>query len=117
MPETVKCPDCDRTLRVPDDLLGKFVRCPSCKATFTATLGTAAPPGEPQMLEEEHVSPRGASRRDDALEDRPPAPDDGDGDDDEMEETAAGRGRLHSGTREEWRRVKRGLACLLAAVS
>jgi predicted Zn finger-like uncharacterized protein len=35
------CPSCRRQLRVPDDLLGKLVKCPSCGTTFTA--GGAAP--------------------------------------------------------------------------
>jgi predicted Zn finger-like uncharacterized protein len=36
MPEIVSCPKCARQLRVPDDLLGKNVKCPACSATFTA---------------------------------------------------------------------------------
>src|SRR5262245_63663532 len=30
------CPTCEKRLRVPDDRLGRLVRCPSCKTTFTA---------------------------------------------------------------------------------
>jgi hypothetical protein len=30
------CPKCQRQLKVPETLLGKTVRCPSCKATFVA---------------------------------------------------------------------------------
>lgn len=36
MPEIIACPDCERTLRVPDNLLGRKVKCPSCGITFTA---------------------------------------------------------------------------------
>jgi predicted Zn finger-like uncharacterized protein len=36
MPELVSCPSCSRQLRVPDSLLGRAVKCPSCGATFTA---------------------------------------------------------------------------------
>jgi predicted Zn finger-like uncharacterized protein len=36
MTETLACPSCRRPLRVPDDLVGRAVRCPSCDHTFTA---------------------------------------------------------------------------------
>jgi predicted Zn finger-like uncharacterized protein len=36
MPIQIACPSCTRQLRVPEDLLGKSVRCPSCQSTFTA---------------------------------------------------------------------------------
>jgi predicted Zn finger-like uncharacterized protein len=46
MPEIVNCPQCARQLRVPDDLLGKKVKCPSCEKIFTAAAKapTAKPP-------------------------------------------------------------------------
>jgi len=47
MPEIASCPQCQRQLRVPDNLLGKSVQCPSCRTTFVATAqagGTAPPP-------------------------------------------------------------------------
>jgi len=46
--EVISCPACGHLVRVPDSLLGEAVRCPACKAYFTAplraddgTLGTA----------------------------------------------------------------------------
>jgi predicted Zn finger-like uncharacterized protein len=36
MPEFINCPQCERKLRVPDDLLGRSVKCPTCGTTFTA---------------------------------------------------------------------------------
>jgi hypothetical protein len=33
----VSCPDCGRPLRVPDELLGRKVRCPQCKVMFVAS--------------------------------------------------------------------------------
>lgn len=33
---TVGCPSCERTLRVPEHLIGTLVRCPACSETFTA---------------------------------------------------------------------------------
>ncbi|MFL5341537.1 MAG: DUF4190 domain-containing protein [Gemmataceae bacterium] len=39
MPIQTSCPSCSRALRVPDNLLGKNVRCPSCETTFIASTG------------------------------------------------------------------------------
>src|SRR5437660_10240487 len=43
----IDCPSCSRKLRVPDDLLGKQVKCPTCGHTFgaaaTQIAETAAP--------------------------------------------------------------------------
>src|ERR1700730_13265153 len=50
------CPSCNRQLRVPEDLLGKQVKCPSCGMTFTAAAfdGAASPPpDDPAPVEEE----------------------------------------------------------------
>ena len=52
MPQNISCPDCGRKLRVPDNLLGKKVKCPGCGVKF---VGEAAP--EP---EEELPPPRAA---------------------------------------------------------
>jgi hypothetical protein len=45
MPVIVSCPDCRRPLRVPDELLGRTVRCPQCKVLFMASVTGAAPAG------------------------------------------------------------------------
>lgn len=47
MPEIVNCPQCDRKLRVPDNLLGQAVKCPTCGTTFTATPSSAPPEPPP----------------------------------------------------------------------
>ncbi|MBV9122679.1 MAG: hypothetical protein JO112_04930, partial [Planctomycetes bacterium] len=60
MPEIVSCPECQRQLRVPDDLLGKRVKCPSCSTTFTATPVSQSAPAPEE--EEEEESPRPRSR-------------------------------------------------------
>jgi predicted Zn finger-like uncharacterized protein len=135
MPEIVKCPECKRTLRVPDDLLGKTVRCPSCQVTFTAQAGDAEPPPPPMPKmeideEEEQAVTRKPKRRDseDDDDDRParrrrydddnlPEHEDDVGEDDEMEDVAERRGRrVPRGTGAEWRRVRSGIGYLLAAV-
>src|SRR5438093_2746105 len=36
MSTIVDCPSCSRKLRVPDELLGKKVKCPTCSGTFDA---------------------------------------------------------------------------------
>jgi predicted Zn finger-like uncharacterized protein len=46
MPITINCPSCSRTLRVPDDLLGKNVKCPTCGTTFTASAEGSPPEDE-----------------------------------------------------------------------
>jgi predicted Zn finger-like uncharacterized protein len=68
--ELVSCPECRRKLRVPEELLGKQVKCPTCGHTFEAhlTAMTAPPPeGEPPP----RTSPVARRRREDEEEDRP----------------------------------------------
>src|SRR5690348_8759210 len=36
MPDTFPCPACSRQLRVPGNLVGRLVKCPSCETTFVA---------------------------------------------------------------------------------
>src|SRR5262245_60489435 len=36
MPRLITCSLCERRLRVPDELLGREVKCPSCGSEFTA---------------------------------------------------------------------------------
>jgi predicted Zn finger-like uncharacterized protein len=74
MPEVVSCPDCQSKLRVPDNLLGKKVKCPKCSNAFTAVAERpAAPPAAarprkpapppPEEEEEEAPRPRKPARR------------------------------------------------------
>jgi predicted Zn finger-like uncharacterized protein len=46
MPINTDCPSCNRKLRVPDDLLGKKVKCPTCGTTFTAAESNGGLPDE-----------------------------------------------------------------------
>jgi len=57
MPEQVRCPSCNAALRVPENLLGKNVRCPKCQTTFLAELEE---PAEPERIVRE---PSPAARR------------------------------------------------------
>jgi predicted Zn finger-like uncharacterized protein len=75
MPDIITCPKCERKLRVPDELLGQDVKCPTCSATFTASGASAGPPPPPPPPREpepepHRVSPRRSSRRDDYDDDR-----------------------------------------------
>ncbi len=87
--EIVSCPECQRKLRVPGDLVGKMVKCPTCGQTFTADPAALAPPPAPveerpartskvsrddkeDEDDEERSRRRRASRRDDDDEDDRP---------------------------------------------
>jgi predicted Zn finger-like uncharacterized protein len=61
MSDTITCPSCQRTLRVPESLRGQLVKCPTCEQTFTAT-----PPDAPPPRQEAPPRPR------DHYEDEPP---------------------------------------------
>src|SRR6266851_4295818 len=49
MPLVVECPSCGKKLKVPDNLIGKQVRCADCAGTFTAENRSAAPPPPPSV--------------------------------------------------------------------
>ncbi len=59
MPEQIRCPSCDATLRVPENLLGKNVKCPKCQKTFLAELDA---PAEPEEMIEEPPPPKARRR-------------------------------------------------------
>jgi predicted Zn finger-like uncharacterized protein len=67
MPNTIHCPSCNRELRVPDDLLGKKVKCPACSTTFTASVAgpEAAPQAAPAppVLQESGAEPAPVPQR------------------------------------------------------
>jgi hypothetical protein len=97
MPTTISCPNCQKTLRLPENMLGKRVRCPGCQETFVA----AAPEEEPvePVEEEEGVQERPSQRS------RPRRDEDGDRDRDrrrrrrnnEEDDDEIVRGRPHRG--------------------
>src|SRR5438046_1395807 len=64
MPEVIQCPHCDRKLKVPENLLGKTVKCPSCGQTFIAEEEILEPP----LAEEEEEAPRPSKRRAEPVE-------------------------------------------------
>jgi hypothetical protein len=45
MPEIIQCPSCQRELQVPEDFIGRPVKCPSCGLNFvTSKQSSSAPP-------------------------------------------------------------------------
>src|SRR5689334_10536632 len=48
MPEVIlNCPQCQRQLRVTEDLVGRPVKCPACGLIFTVPMGSTQPQLEP----------------------------------------------------------------------
>jgi predicted Zn finger-like uncharacterized protein len=74
MPEIVQCPECSRKLRVPDELLGRKVKCPTCSANFQATAvggdNPQAPPDSGRAADERPSRRRDEAPDDDEDEDR-----------------------------------------------
>jgi hypothetical protein len=131
MATIINCPDCDRSLKVPDELLGKKVKCPGCGVTFTAAGKRAAPEPPParrsarddEGIEEEPRGRKPAIRDDDEEDERRVRrrrPDDDEDeaprgrrrDEEEEEDEDYSRG---GGERTGWMRVRTGLLILLIA--
>jgi predicted Zn finger-like uncharacterized protein len=122
MPTIVTCPDCQRQLRVPDDLLGKKVKCPDCKVTFTATPSDAgdseddAPNKRRSSSQGVSTGRRSGSERTqtrsepDYDEDHPPSPYDDDLDEDEE------RPRTGGLKKAGWQRVRLGLSLMIYGI-
>ncbi|MGH7169833.1 MAG: hypothetical protein ACRELF_18240 [Gemmataceae bacterium] len=77
MPEQVRCPSCNATLRVPETLLGKNVKCPKCQTAFLAEI--EAPP-EPEGIVREPAPSARRSRVPDDTEDEELPPEEEDED-------------------------------------
>jgi predicted Zn finger-like uncharacterized protein len=52
----INCPQCQRQLRVPEEMLGRLVKCPTCSTTFT--VGAAAEPAAVVPSEPAPAPPR-----------------------------------------------------------
>ncbi len=46
MAKSIECTQCQAALNLPDEMIGKLVRCPKCGGTFTATGDTVPTPGK-----------------------------------------------------------------------
>src|SRR5271165_879955 len=47
MPSVIVCPACRNSLRLPDELLGRKVRCPTCGEAFQSTAAPSMPSAPP----------------------------------------------------------------------
>jgi len=87
---------CKRALEVPDELMGKRVKCPGCKMIFTATPPGAAPPEDSSARR-----PRPGQKSEEAVRRKRPAPPPDDDDEDEEEEEERPRVRKKPTRRRE----------------
>lgn len=49
MPEIIQCPSCQRELQVPEDFVGRPVKCPSCGMNFVTSAQAGAPRPIPRV--------------------------------------------------------------------
>jgi predicted Zn finger-like uncharacterized protein len=115
MPEIISCPNCSRKLRVPDDMLGRQVKCPGCSKIFVAAADTGEavqaepsrrpqPPSRPRD-EDEEDRPRRRSPRDEEEYEEDDRPRRRRMEDEDEED----RPRLSQEESEGWGRVRGGL--------
>ena len=65
MPEIIlNCPQCERPLRVPENLIGQLVKCPACGLTFSVPAGAEPQPVPPAPSDAETPVPRHHSAHD-----------------------------------------------------
>ena len=119
MPQITSCPECSKKLRVPDELIGKKVKCPGCTTMFIAEADDqdepAPPPKKapPKALPERSrpdavtSSPRAKRRDDDEEEEEAPRPRAKKREEDE-DERPPRRGRRDEEEDDEDRRPRRG---------
>lgn len=81
MPTIIKCSTCKRALEVPNELMGKRVKCPACKSIFTPTPPGTSPPEDPSARRQP-PSPKSES----AIRRQRPAPPPDEEDEEEEEE-------------------------------
>src|SRR5579872_1530370 len=64
MSNVVSCPSCRHALSLPAELLGRAVRCPVCKAEFTAAAPAVPPlPVVPTLSLDENAAPEAPAPR------------------------------------------------------
>ena len=56
--ESITCPGCQKTIRIPDDVLGLRAQCPFCKCHFRAPQRTADGLAEPQLVRRNPLASR-----------------------------------------------------------
>lgn len=137
MAEIINCPECERTVSVPERLLGKTVRCPACKATFIAESAVQelevieddepprSPARKPARRAADHQEERRRQRRrDEEDEDARPrhsrrrsADERDDDEDDELEDDRPRRRkrpRFRDANAQAWEKVQLGLVLVMS---
>jgi hypothetical protein len=96
MAHLIACPECDKHLQVPDDLIGKNVQCPECKHTFAARLEIQekAPAAEPAVAPSKPAWEKKSSQKNSRKRKVRHDDDDDDDDDNDNEEDFARRRRI-----------------------
>jgi predicted Zn finger-like uncharacterized protein len=109
--ELVSCPECKRKLRVPNDLVGKVVKCPTCGQTFTADPEKHAPAPPPAAAEDKPARTSRVGRdKDEDDDDRPRRRrlrDDDDDDDDRPRRRSSRSRRDDDDDDDDYRRRRR----------
>ena len=129
MPILSRCPLCQRQVRVPENLLGRKVRCPACQQTFVASAEGGAAPSRPAAQpppEQYKEAPRRrAARREEPTYEEVPEEEDEEEprprrlrsqaqiyeDEEEYE-----RPRRTAGRRADWAKVRTGVTLVLVSV-
>jgi predicted Zn finger-like uncharacterized protein len=115
MPIKTECTGCGATLRVPDEMLGRKVKCPKCQTTFTAVDPDAAPPREeprdeppppPRSSPKDYDEPPPRSRARD-YDEEPPRSRSRDSDEPESRSSRSGRRNYDDDDRDPDRRDRR----------
>jgi predicted Zn finger-like uncharacterized protein len=121
-----QCPNCDRKLRVPDEYLGKRVRCPACKEIFTASTSAETSPASEESLRKP-VAPRSAEYEEEQprVRRRQELPPDDNEDDDQYDEEPEESSdedepepeRRPRRRRDDWLKVQNGVSLVLVSIS
>ena len=81
MAQTIQCPHCTQGLQLPEEFIGKSVKCPECQKAFRAELPAAPPggtppplPGKDDKVPEWEKKPKGATPPPDDADDRDDRP-------------------------------------------
>jgi predicted Zn finger-like uncharacterized protein len=96
MPSVISCPSCQKQLKVPDELIGRAVKCPGCKETFTAQIGSPSAPVQEEIAEKPRKRPAPPPEEEEEEPPRRPAArrrDDDDEGEDEMDDRPSRRRR------------------------
>jgi hypothetical protein len=123
MPLSISCPACERTLRVPETLLGQAVKCPGCSHRFTAPeQGEESAPKRPASsnvrttprpmappLEDEEPPSRGKDRIIDRPRSRRDRDDDYDDEDNRREPSARN-------LKDAWNKVRIGINLVMIGI-